>query len=316
MESPLPSISVVVEWENTKTSELARARAMLSTLFGQMHRLSNRFSAAPELILVHDADHGAADQVLSQLKDELATFHGSVNVVEASGLDYYDQKNLGASHARNELILFVDSDIVPEEGWLEALMEAMILEGADVSAGLTHVTKDSFYDKAFASFWFFPVAGEIKGRHVADGFAANNVLFRAKVAKENPFPDNGQVRGRCLSLAENLVASGHKIVLEPEARVSHPPPNGMSHFFRRALCQGYDNRIGRDVGGRLVTLRQFYWDMRRSRARISANYRNVGLTATQSLGALAIAFTYYGIAFLGELVTFVSPTLIRDQVRV
>lgn len=313
----LPSISVILEWENAKTSELGRARDMLVTLMAQLKQLSNRFTAPPELVLVYDAEHGAAEQVLEYARPELEGFPGNVRALPATGLDYYDQKNFGVREARNELILFLDSDVIPEEGWLENLICALLEEDADVCGGCAHMPTNTFYEKAFAAFWFFPVRGEYSKREVAGGFAANNVLFRAEIARRNPFPQSAQVRGRCVELAKALRATGHKIILEPAARVSHPPPNGLSHFVRRSLCEGQSQVFKRSRSGdRLIALKQFFWNVRSSASRTLVTRKQLHLSTWGVAGAMGLAAVYYAIALVGEVVTLVSPSLIRNHVRV
>jgi len=311
-----PTLSIVLEWENAKSSELGRARDMLAMLLAQLKQLSPRFRGPPEIILVYDSGDGAAESVLEQVKGEMTGFQGVIRALPTSGLDYYEQKNLGASEARSDLILFLDSDVIPEEGWLESLITALLEEDADVSGGCAHMPTGSFYEKSFAAFWFFPVRGEMPHREVYGAFAANNVLFKTNVAREHPFPKTDQIRGRCLVLARSLRETGHKIVMEPNARVTHPAPNGFSHFVKRSLCDGQSQVLKRERTGPTLPFKQLYWNVKSSSARILSTREKVGLSPLGVAGAMGLATAYYGISCVGELITIVKPNFIRDHVRV
>jgi glycosyltransferase involved in cell wall biosynthesis len=315
-----PSLSVVIEWENTRNSEIARGAEMLRRLFAQLTAIDNRFVSAPEIILVHDADDSSAEKILAGIKAEQPAFRGTVRTYRCDGLDYYDQKNFGACEARGEAILFVDCDVIPENDWLEALLKCYVEAAPDVVAGATYIQGPSLYDRAFALFWFFPTEADYRARSRSPTtrFFANNVLFRAGVFRSITFPSAPLARGRCVMLADELIKSGHSILIEPRARTQHPTPNGLKHFVYRALCEGQDNVVMHDgtERKRLMALRRFRGHMRYSLAEIAKHHREVGLNRFGAVGAMFIALAYYGLAFCGELLTAVSPHFIRRNLRV
>lgn len=314
--STYPTLSVVIEWENIRNSEKARGAEMLRRLFGQLTAIENRFAEAPEIILVHNTDDRSAGQILAEIKAG-QTFSGGVRTCPCNGLDYYDKKNYGAHEACGEAILFVDSDVIPEDGWLEALLDCYVEEKPDVVAGGTYIHGPSLYDRAFAIFWFFPTEADYRSqsRGPCAYFFANNVMFRAGAFRPVVFPDAPLVRGRCTMLADMILRSGQSIILEPRARTQHPPPNGVKHFICRALCEGQDNmkEKQRKPFGALL---RFGGNIFRSSFRIATHHREVGLNWVGALGAMFIAFGYYGLTFCGELVTAVFPHFIRRNLRV
>jgi glycosyltransferase involved in cell wall biosynthesis len=292
---------------------------MLRRLFRQLTALDDRFAVAPEIILVHDVADGSAGQILTETEAANTSFGGNVRTCPCEGLDYYDQKNLGACEARGELIIFVDSDVIPEDGWLEALLECYIEERPDVVAGATYINGPSLYDRAFALFWFFPteVDYQRRSRALTRYFFANNVMFRATVFRRAMFPDAPLVRGRCIMLADQILKSGHRIIAEPRARTQHPAPNGLKHFVYRALCEGQDNAHFESAHRKSFTaLRHFKGNILRTSRSIASHHRDVGLNRTGALGAMFIAFAYYGLTFCGELITAAFPHLIRRNMRV
>jgi glycosyltransferase involved in cell wall biosynthesis len=316
-----PALSVVIEWENARNAKKARGAEMLRRLFAQLTSLDNRFAAAPEVILVHDADDSSARQILAEIEAGPTPFRGNVRTRPCEGLDYYDKKNFGAREARGEAILFIDSDVIPEDGWLEALLECYIEEAPDVVAGATYIHGSSLYERAFALFWFFPMEADYRGlsRAPTASTFANNVMFRAGAFR--PVPDAPLVRARWDLLLDILSASRQSIILEPRARTQHPPPNGVKHFIYRALTEGQDNyhwgvQYNSANGKRFAALRRFRGNVLRSSGRIITRHHDVGLNWPGALGAMFVAFAYYSFVFCGEVVTAVSPQLLLRNVRV
>jgi glycosyltransferase involved in cell wall biosynthesis len=316
--STYPALSVVIEWENARNAKKARRAEMLRRLFAQLTALDNRFAAAPEVILVHDADDSNARQILAEIEAGPTPFRGNVRTCACEGLDYYDQKNFGAREARGEAILFIDSDVIPEDGWLEALLECYIDEAPDVVAGATYIHGSSLYERAFALFWFLPMEADYRGlsRGPTAFTFANNVMFRAGAFR--PVPDAPLVRARWDLLLDILSASRQSIILEPRARAQHPPPNGVKHFIYRALTEGQDNVVQYNSpnGKRFAALRRFRRNVLRSSGQITRRHREVGLNWPGALGAMFVAFAYYSFVFCGEVVTAVSPQFILRNVRV
>ena len=101
---------------------------------------------------------------------------------------YYEQKNYGASLARNEVVVFVDSDVVPEPGWLKALLSPFRSPHVKVVGGASHVDLSRRTGRAFAAFWFFPPRGEDAPLGEAGWFFANNVAFRVTSSWRSRFP--------------------------------------------------------------------------------------------------------------------------------
>jgi Glycosyl transferase family 2 len=321
----MPSLSIVVEWENAKHSDFQRGRAMLCSLIEQLRNLSSQLPAPPELILVYDADEGDPEGSMDGLGDVTAGFPGTVTVAPCHGLDYYEQKNFGAQLAKNEAILFLDCDVVPRRGWLQNLLDCYVQEGADVVGGATHMDKRSTYEKAFAAFWFFPLASEVHKRRAASRFFANNVIIRAELFRSTPFPNSLLIRGQCALLADKLLADHRSIYLEPGAVVTHPPPNGLAHFAKRALCAGHDKvalRMDqRHWAGMLFRLPaaavvRFWLEATAAAKRIILHRREAGLSSFEMVGAMGVAVSYIWFQFVGETISIINPRFVRKHFRV
>jgi hypothetical protein len=317
-------LSVVVEWDNVRLGGVGQARLMLTGLAGEIEAFAREAPSAgvrPEVLMVYDRLE-VDDELLVQLADGFRRevgHHVDVHIVPTTGFDYYQLKNAGARQARGEIVVFIDTDVMPAAGWLRQLVQPFTDPLVQVVSGNSYVMPDGLYGKTFALTWFFPLAARDGPLEPARYFFANNVAFRRMVLEQYPFPDDSaRFRGQCVALADTLRAHGTGIFLNPCARVAHRPPNGLRHFVRRALCHGHDTLItvARDdpQSSRLgPSLRRLRDNVKHAFARLRRDHRAVGLPASQLPCALAIAVAYYTLYFAGEVITRFRPGLVRRR---
>lgn len=311
----IPSLSIVVEWENAKNADARRGRAMLAALTEQLLDLSTEQPVTVELILVHDAEETNPADIAADLESVVAAFPGPVTFTPCRDLDYYEQKNFGVRQAKHDAILLIDCDVIPAAGYLRNLLECYVAEKADVVCGATLMDQGTLYEKAFA-LWFFPLASEVPIRRKINRFYANNVLFRGEVLRATPFSAADLVRGKCRLLADKLVADQRVLLQEPAAKVIHPAPNGPVHFVKRALCHGHDDAMKNNYDGLRHAIWRYRGQMRWVTNRIMTRRGEVGLGRLGAAGAICIATVYFGLIFVGEAVSLINPHIIRDRLRV
>lgn len=319
MKTRLPSTSLVVEWENARLSDRDRSRRMLAALGRQLSALDGQPDEPIELIVLHDEGVVARPALEKFVLDALGDAQSvTLRTIATRDAGYYDQKNIGARAARGDLVVFLDSDVIPEDRWLDNLLGNFADPAVDVVCGSTYIEATSLYAKAFAMFWFFPTRTDDGPQRpqrpdTTDSFYANNLAFRRTLFLRYEFPDLPLVRGQCAALAESLHRDGHHILLDPRACVSHPPPNGPVHFVRRAICEGHDwaqtarlrGADGFGMPGRFVGAVQ------RATRRILGHRRDMGLGWFGTAAALGIAYGYYTLCALGECLAKVAPGTVR-----
>ncbi|HEU4463548.1 MAG TPA: glycosyltransferase [Gemmatimonadota bacterium] len=139
---------------------------------------------------------------------------------------YFEMKNRGVREATGDVIVLADADVVPDPGWLEAIVEA-IEEGADVVAGIslfrtpTRNSGDPFMQLAASISWA-PLLGTSPSPRSNDAyFQAHNVAFRAAVARAHPFRTDIRHRVAGVFLPAELKAAGARLRFQPAQKVSH-----------------------------------------------------------------------------------------------
>ena len=320
-----PGISVVIEWENVLLSGNARSEVMLNRLAQQIRSLDR----CVEVVVVCDPAGVGVTALETLLMQHLgradATLFGW-RLVTAPGAHYYDFKNRGAAESRAPLIVLIDSDVIPEEGWLAALVELFADPAVHVVAGHSYIDAEGLYGRAMALGWFFPRRSESATRHDrGTHFFANNVAFRTELLRAHPFPcaTDGATRGPCVALARKLRHQGVRIWVTTAAQVSHPPPNGLRHFLVRAMADGRDEMLQwRHAGEQrrwnlpLPVLRRYFKITRRA-FRSIARYRHaVRLGLDQVPLACAIMGIYYGLACVSALATWAAPGPMARRFRI
>jgi hypothetical protein len=166
--------------------------------------------------------------------------------------------------------------------------------------------------------WIFALAPEDDAIVPADGFAANNVAFRAELRPTMHFPDTDQYRGQGVWAIERLLAEGRTMAQSRGAQVTHPPPEGLVRFLGRAMWSGYDLSVReRRRGPRAL------WRGVREVARTGAvalhlgatRFRKVDLDPLQAVGALFVIAAYHGLRSLGLLGGMAAPRLVHRTLK-
>jgi hypothetical protein len=306
------TFSVIVEWENAKLSDAARSRRMLHTLATQVRDLDRTRWTARDLVVLYDSVAISGSELESFIRSAMAPMppFASVKVIQANGMRYYELKNFGATKTEGDAIVLLDSDVIPESGWLGQLLEALRTKGVDVVGGNTYVSLDTLYSKAFALFWFFPMRSAASALRPSESFFANNVAFRKSVFEAHPFPKHSKFRGQCTDLARILTAEGFGIYLHEGARVDHPPPNGLRHFVSRALCAGYDQVRVVENPSLEEAWKRLRHRLGQASRRIGRYGAELGLGITGRAAARGIAGGYYSLMFAGECITLVAPGIV------
>ena len=315
-----PSFSFIIEWDNARISELGRAREMLRVLQGQVIAHRPKPEKPPQIIILYDknrVDPAVIQQALDDTIDSKA-WDAVIQLVPTDGLGYYQLKNYGVLQSERDITLFIDSDVIPEPGWFDALMSAIEQPQVQVVGGNTYIKPDNFLARAFSIFWFYGIRSKGTALYDHPFIYANNVAFKTKLLRDYPFPELQSFRGQCRVLSDNLRRNGITVYRHDGARVMHPTTNGVRHFFCRAICEGHDVvtigrelRLGRLHASPVGALLRFGGEMKSMVGRAVRDRKEVGLSVPGAIAASLVGTTYNVFKLFGEVVTFFNPGLVR-----
>lgn len=229
----LPSFSIILETENLANADLEGLSQALSSLVNQ----DVPPSQANEVILIDSGDTPAT------LLQQLCQRYPWIKVHPApAGTGYYQAKMLGAQLATGEIVVYADSDCIYEPSWLRTILTTFN-QGSQIQvvAGETTTRGAGPYGTAMALTYIFPQYSGENSLAACSHYFLNNVAFRRSFLLEHPIPTEMPLyRGNCAIHAHDLLNNSYTIWRQPNARATHAPPNGLSHFFWRFLLIGHD----------------------------------------------------------------------------
>ena len=319
------NVAIIVEWENALLAELERPKEMLRRLQDQAIAFAQREGCRFHLVIAynaHDVDiavpQGAVDDCIEE-----ESWPGTVTFMDAGDRHYYALKTHAVAQRDEDLIVFVDSDVVPEEGWLEALLTPFQNPEVQIVGGNTYLDTPDATGKAFALFWFFKPQRSLPQLSTRRSFFANNLAIRKATFEAHPFPEAQAYRGQCNEMARALIKDGIAIHSAGAAWMSHPAPNGVSHILNRAAAKGFDNvywnrqrKAGWLKASPIGAVFRLLRTVLQLPSRVVSRNRDLhfGLTGGV-LGALR-GIGYALIVFLSELVSWIAPRFVKRHVTV
>jgi hypothetical protein len=233
-----------------------------------------------------------------------------------TGKRYYELKNFGFQHSTGRIVVFLDSDVIPDPHWLERLLGSFACSDVRVVAGSTYLDGESLYSKACALFWIFPLRVDCGRLYTVRGLRANNLAVRRETFAAFPFPDvPGTARACCQQLARTLLSNGVTVYENSAAQTGHPPPPGFRYFVSRAIADGRDTVFLGPAPWRTGSERSVLWQLGgRIRSRTNAilkNWRQVRLPRIGVPLALGIAGGYFALVLTGAGLAVVAPRFMR-----
>lgn len=156
---------------------------------------------------------------------------------------YFEMKNRGVREATGDIVVLADADVVPDPGWLEAIVEG-IEGGADVVAGMslfrtaTRGPDHALMQLAASISWAALLGTSARPSSEDVNFQAHNVAFRASVARAHPFRTDIRHRVAGVFLPAELKSAGARLLFQPAQRVAHSFEPGW--WFRLHARFGYE----------------------------------------------------------------------------
>ena len=152
-------------------------------------------------------------------------------------------RDLGASHARGRVIVFINQDAVPSnDEWLENITGPLFepTAVAAVQGGILEVPereKRFYWDSCGHRFYFTRESKRWIERYFGIGFSTVNAAIRREVWERHPF-------GYALIMEDKkwqreIVDAGYGIVVAPNAAVYHTHNYGMNSLLRRCESEGF-----------------------------------------------------------------------------
>jgi hypothetical protein len=328
-------LSIIVEWANTRLHGTPRAWRTIDVLIEQWRAISagsfpeslpadgvsflRRFDPRAELLIAssNTADRDFEAEVRRRVPDEIVT----LAVLVSEGLGYHPLKRFGGERASGDILLFLDSDVVPDPGWLAHLLGSFANPDVQVVFGQPYVAPTNVFTRAFALGWIYDLRDEPGRLAVHHRLFPNNTAFRADVYRRTGFrPIGTRTRGATTQLQADLSKLGFAVWQNSNARVDHPAPLGFHHLAVRALAHARDYYMKsseeRHLHGLTTSLSMGGRRLARAWYNTFRYRRRVNLKLWQVPAVLGVLTGFYGIWFAGALLTHIRPAAMGRRFRV
>ena len=223
-----PAISIVVETANTRPGEYRDVVATLAALTAQALPRD-----AYEILVVVNPD------VHPTLAADVAAAAPHVRIIEARGSHFFPQKNVGAQHARADIVGFVDSDCMPGPHWASSVLEAFTRDDAAMAAVQGPLTmEEGVLATAFRIRNFSHQQGGSERR--VPSLAVCNCAMRRSDLVAEPFEAIPYFHGAEVRKVARLTQQGRYVLLVPGASCQHRfEPATLRYFLTRSVYWGY-----------------------------------------------------------------------------
>lgn len=301
--------SIVLEYENATTHDGDEA----ATVFAALRR---QFPATPpsdasernELLLVFNPDEQDGGDIARVLASAAPTLSDWLDIrpLPTPGARYYEFKNAGADAARGDILVFLDSDLEPEEGWLTTLLAPFADPSVTAVNGYTYLGHDGFLSRTLALTWMFPLRDDTERDRRRRSLHANNFAVRRSWFLKNRFPRHPGFKVSCSLLSASMAAQGVEL-RQVDAYGRHKPLEGLRFTLWRGAV------AGRDDDARFVLLKsprrsrrlaragsRWIKHLMRSARRVVLYRKRVDLPAIQILPAIGVAWLYYTGFFIAQ----------------
>jgi len=226
MPKNAPEISIIIPAYNAEKS----VRACLESVLGQ--KAGFRFEA----IVVDDGSTDGTRKIVEALKKN----HGNLRLESQMNSGPAVARNNGAECAKGKKIIFLDSDCVVENNWLEEMAKPFSdpkvagVQGIyrsrqkELAARLTQLEIQSRYEKMAKEKYI-----DFIGSYSA---AYDKKVFLDAGGFDESFPI---ASGEDTDLAFKICKTGKKMVLAPKAKLWHLHPNTWKKYFRVKYLRAY-----------------------------------------------------------------------------
>ena len=307
----LPAVTILIEWENAMDVEAYWVHRALQAFAAELAHCQDEMSTPARVLYLYDRSRVQEQDIRDTIAKvaprlpELCT----LELLPTPGLTYYQLKNYGAQRTTTEFVVMLDSDAAPQPGWLSGLLQPF--EDPEVMAvgGFTTLGHNNVVSRVMALIWTFNLPSEHQATRQRKKIHANNCAFRTEFFQANPWPDLPAFKKQCGFWLRDIDRRGIKWVRTTAARTVHAPQPGMAFLTWRAWMAGSDRDVQTyyTLGPsrrRRLGFAASYWLKKcwRSTHRIVRKGHEVQLPMWQMPAALFLAYGYYTILFVAQVV--------------
>ncbi|MBA3668653.1 MAG: glycosyltransferase [Sphingomonas sp.] len=303
-------MTIIVEWENAIDVPDQWTRMAMDGLARELAEVGPRLPRRPRVMYLYDR-HSVSPKAIEVTIEEAAPRLpelADLILTATDGLTYYQLKNYGVARAGTELSVMIDSDAVPQPGWLEAIIAPFDDPEVMAVGGFTMLGHDDFLSRAMALSWIFDLVGEGEATERRKAIHVNNFAVRTEFFRAHPFPDLQAYKKQCVIWLRAIRSEGHRFVRTSKAMAIHAPHPGVKFLVWRAWTAGLDadflafhTRTSHSLGRFAYAFVDLAKSLTRAWYRILFRAEAVEMPVWERPFALLVALTYYLLRLVAQL---------------
>jgi len=216
-----------------RASVVVPAHNASATIEGCLQALA-RQSLPPseyEVIVVDDGSSDSTRERVTQYGAKLLTqdHHGPAVA-----------RNLGATQARGEIVLFTDADCIPASDWIEAMLTPFKDDQIAGAKGIYRTHQKELVAR-FVQLEYEDKYDLMRKERYIDFIDTYSAAYRKEVFNDNGGFDPAFPRasGEDVEFSYRLAERGHKMVFVPQAIVNHYHVDSLWGYLKRKFYVGY-----------------------------------------------------------------------------
>jgi len=230
-------MSIISVKVSVKASVIIPVYNSEEAISGTIEAISSQEFDDFEIISVDDGSTDGSLQILKGLEDKIR----NLRVISQKNKGPAAARNYGAKEASGEIIVFTDSDCVPEKNWLKEMVKPF--EDKEV-VGVQGKYKNLNTGNTVSVF----TQSEIEERYLrmgsqkyTDFIGSYSAAYRKSVFLDvNGFDESFlKASGEDPELSYRIAAKGHKMVFNEKAIVGHPHPTSIKNYIKQKFSRGY-----------------------------------------------------------------------------
>jgi len=165
-----------------------------------------------EIIVVDSTKNGALDEIRDELKSNQIAWLKYKNT-NNKRITIPEQRNTGVSKASGDIIVFIDANCIPQEGWLKNLIQPIREEGEVIVAGATKSQEpETIHDQ---------VVNRNSNTKYVDECPTINLAFKKTLLDDVGFFDETFNYGSDVDFSWRVIDKGYKVRNVPGALITH-----------------------------------------------------------------------------------------------
>lgn len=221
-----PMISVIIPAYNSART-IERCVASLA-----LQETAHRFE-----IIVIDSGRDNTCTLARRVVPETRIFHYARRLLPPRA------RHLGATLARGELFAFIDSDIYPDQQWMENVVRAAETGQDLVCGSIENANPHSAVSRAEQLLMFNEFLPEAPQRPVWFSLSGNMLLRRGAYERFGPFVEVRAAED--IVFSRQLLAAGGTILFYPQMKVWHDNRTQVRHYLSNQILLGKHTALAR-----------------------------------------------------------------------